>query len=135
MDTAGALTSATGAGAKWGCAIPITRAMTIAQQIESGAPSPYIESGHRGVLGVVCAKPGAAGCVVTAVAPAEAAATAGLKAGDVITKVGGVAVTSATEFNVVMQDRRPGDAVAVTWRNPSGGTHSAVAVLSAGPPA
>ena len=36
MDTAGALTSATLAGAKWGCAIPITRAMTIAQQIESG---------------------------------------------------------------------------------------------------
>ncbi len=135
MDTAGSLTSATGAGAKWGCAIPITRAMTIAQQIESGTPSPYVESGHRGILGVVCAKTGASGCVVTSVAPGEAAAAAGLKTGDVITSVGGVAVTSASDFNVVMQDRRPGDEVAVTWRDASGGMHSAVAALSAGPPA
>jgi S1-C subfamily serine protease len=135
MDTAGSLTTATAAGAKWGCAIPITRAMTIAQQIESGTPSPYIESGHRGILGVGCAKAGAAGCVVTTVTPGEAAAAAGLKAGDVITEVGGIPVTSTSDFNIVMQDRRPGDEVTVMWRDPSGGTRSAVAVLSAGSPA
>ena len=45
MDTAGSVTTATGAGALWGCAIPITRAMSIAQQIRAGTASPYIEFG------------------------------------------------------------------------------------------
>ena len=44
------LSNAAGASASWGCAIPITRAMTIAQEIRAGTASPYIESGHRGVL-------------------------------------------------------------------------------------
>jgi hypothetical protein len=36
---------------------------------------------------------------------------------------------------VVMQDRRPGDDVSVTWRDVHGTAHSAHVVLSAGPPA
>jgi S1-C subfamily serine protease len=136
MDTAGSLNTSSGAGAKWGCAIPITRAVTIAQQIESGTPSPYIDSGHRGILGVVvAATTGVGGCVVSTVTPGEAAAIAGLTHGDVITTVGGIPVSSKSDFNIVMQDRRPGDSVTVTWRDVSGRPHSAVAVLSAGPPA
>jgi S1-C subfamily serine protease len=136
MDTAGALSNATGATANWGCAIPITRAMTIAQEIESGTASPYIESGHRGILGVsVTTRTGGGGCVVTAVTPGDAAAAAGLIAGDVITTVGGIPVPSMADLNVVMQDRRPGDAVTVVWRDKAGATHTAVAALSAGPPA
>jgi len=73
--------------------------------------------------------------VVTAVTPGEAAAAAGLGAGDVITSVGGIPVTSMTDFTIVMQDRRPGDDVTVTWRDAHGAPHSAVAFLSAGPPA
>jgi S1-C subfamily serine protease len=134
MDTAGALSNATGAAANWGCAVPITRAMAIAHDIESGTASPYIESGHRGILGVsVVTRSGS--CVVTSVTPGNAAATAGLVAGDVITTVGGIPVPSMADLNVVMQDRRPGDDVTVVWRDASGATHSAVAVLSAGPPA
>jgi S1-C subfamily serine protease len=136
MDTAGALTSMTLAGAKWGCAIPITRAMTIAQQIEAGTPSPYFESGHRGILGVdVASRTGVTGCVVTAVTPGDAAAGAGIVAEDVITAVGGIPVPTTQDFNIVMQDRRPGDQVTVAWLDASGHTHAAVAVLSAGPPA
>jgi len=136
MDTAGALSNATGASANWGCAIPITRAMTIAQEIESGTASPYIESGHRGILGVlVVTRTGGRGCTVTSVTPGDAAATAGLVAGDVITTIGGIPVPSMADLNVVMQDRRPGDDVTVVWRDAAGATHTAVAVLSAGPPA
>ena len=40
MDTAGSLNTSTGAGAKWGCAIPITRAVTIAHR-SSPAPHPH----------------------------------------------------------------------------------------------
>ncbi len=136
MDTAGALNTGTAASAKWGCAIPITRAMTIAHEIESGTPSPYIDSGHRGVLGVaVVSRTGVQGCVVTTVTAGEAGAGAGLTPGDVITIVAGIPVTSASDFTVVMQDRRPGDDVTVTWRDVHGTAHSALAVLSAGPPA
>ncbi len=136
MDTAGALSTGTGASPKWGCAIPITRAMTIAHEIESGTPSPYIESGHRGVLGVaVVSGSGVQGCVVTTVTAGEAGAGAGLTPGDVITVVAGVAVASASDFNIVMQDRRPGDDVTVTWRDVHGTAHTARVVLSAGPPA
>jgi S1-C subfamily serine protease len=136
MDTAGALSNATGASANWGCAIPITRAMTIAQEIESRTPSPYIESGHRGILGVsVVTRAGGGGCTVTSVTPGDAAATTGLVAGDVITAIGGIPVPSMADLNVVMQDRRPGDDVTVVWRDAAGHAHTAVAVLSAGPPA
>ena len=138
MDTAGPLTTAPGAsaGPKWGCAIPITRAMTIAQEIEAATPSPYIDSGHRGILGLtVATSTGVAGCVVTTVTPGDAAADAGLVAGDVMTAVGGIPVPTTRDFNIVMQDRRPGDEVTLTWRDATGATHSAGAVLSAGPPA
>ena len=136
MDTAGALTSATGAAANWGCAIPITRAMTIAQEIESGTPSPYIDSGHRGVLGVVVAgRTGIDGVVVTSVIPGDAAALDGITPGDVILSVASIPVGSVADFDVVMQDRRPGDDVTVTWRDASGSAHSTVAELSSGPPA
>jgi S1-C subfamily serine protease len=83
----------------------------------------------------VSTRAGVTGCVVTTVTPGDAAAAAGIRAADVIINVGGIPVTSTSDFNVVVQDRRPGDNLAVTWRDVSGGTHSAVAVLSAGPPA
>jgi S1-C subfamily serine protease len=134
MDTAGSLNTASGAPATWGCAIPITHAMTIAQQIRSGAPSPYIESGHRGVLGIVV-NTGAGGTVVVSVTPGEAAAVAGVGPGDVITSVAAIPVASVADFNHVMQDRRPGDDIKVTWRDVHGVVHSASVALSAGPPA
>ena len=136
MDTAGSVNTASGAAATWGCAIPITRAMTIAQQIRSGVQSPYIESGHRGVLGVALG-PAAVrgGTVVVSVTPGDAAASAGITSGDVIISVAGLAVASVADFNQVMQDRRPGDDLTVTWRDVQGTTHSAGVSLSAGPPA
>ncbi len=136
MDTAGSLNTASGAAATWGCAIPITRAMSIAQQIRSGTQSPYIELGHRGVLGVaVSSTAGIGGTVVQSITPGDAAATAGIKPGDLITSVAGLSVGSVADFNQVMQDRRPGDDVVVTWRDSRGSARSAGVSLSAGPPA
>jgi S1-C subfamily serine protease len=136
MDTAGSLSSASGAAASWGCAIPITRAMTIAQEIRAGSPSPYIESGHRGVLGVeVTTRGGVDGAVVVSTTGGDAANSAGIVAGDVITAVAGIAVPSVADFNQVMQDRLPGDTVTVTWLDAGGQSHSASVTLSPGPPA
>jgi S1-C subfamily serine protease len=136
MDTAGSLINAPGVAASWGCAIPITRAMSIAQQIRAGTASPYFESGHRGVLGVeVTTRGGVSGAVVVSTTSGDAAATAGIVAGDVITNVAGLAVPSVADFNQVMQDRRPGDVVTVAWLDSAGATHSASVTLSPGPPA
>ncbi len=136
MDTAGSVTTANGAGAEWGCAIPITRAMSIAQQIRAGTASPYIESGHRGILGVsVDEKTSVTGAVVEGVTPGDGAETAGIGPGDVITSVAAIPVQTVSDLNSVMQDRRPGDSVTVVWRDASGATHSAAVTLSPGPPA
>lgn len=133
MDTAGSLATGT-APATWGCAIPITRAMTIAQQIRAGTPSPYFESGHRGILGVAVGT-GSGGTRVVNVTEGDAAAAAGITAGDVVTSVAGIPVTTVATLNQVMQDRRPGDHVTVTWTDTHGGRHTATVILSAGPPA
>jgi S1-C subfamily serine protease len=133
MDTAGSVATGT-APATWGCAIPITRAMTIAQQIRAGTSSPYIESGHRGILGVAVGT-ASGGTRVVGVTAGDGAAGAGIVAGDVITSVGGIQVTTVADLNQVMQDRRPGDDVMVTWTDTHNAHHSATVVLSAGPPA
>jgi hypothetical protein len=53
----------------------------------------------------------------------------------VITDIAGIAVPSVADFNQVMQDRRPDDAITVTWLDTGGVSRSASLVLSAGPPA
>jgi S1-C subfamily serine protease len=91
MDTSGTVNSTVAASLGWGCAIPINRAMSIAHQIISGVQSPYIESGHRGVLGVVIDdRPSVDGGYVADITPGQAAALAGMAAGDVITAIAGL---------------------------------------------
>ena len=136
MDTAGSVNAASGGGALWGCAIPITRAMSIAQQIRAGTASPYIESGHRGILGVsLDSKASVSGAAVDGVTDGDGAADAGIGPGDVITSVAAIPVQSVSDLNSVMQDRRPGDRLTVVWRDAFGTMHSATVTLSAGPPA
>jgi S1-C subfamily serine protease len=108
--------------------------MTIARQIRAGTSSPYIESGHRGILGVAVGT-ASGGTRVVNVTAGSAAAAAGIDTGDVITSVAGINVTTVADLNQVMQDRRPGDNVTVTWTDTHGVHHSAAVVLSAGPPA
>ena len=109
IDTAGSLNTASGASATWGCAIPITRAMTIAQQIRSGTQSPYIESGHRGVLGVVVRHRAGIGGTAVLTSPRRGCGSTAAQAGDVITPSRASASASVADLNQVMQDRRPSD--------------------------
>ncbi|MBJ7607917.1 MAG: trypsin-like peptidase domain-containing protein [Candidatus Dormibacteraeota bacterium] len=134
MDTAG--TPSQGTGASHGDAIPINTAIDIARQITSGATSPYIQSGHSGVLGITVVAPsGGGGARVSTVVSGEAAAGAGMAVGDVITAFNGTGVASPTDFATASQGWRPGDLVTVSWRDPSGGAHQAGVSLSPGPPA
>ena len=63
----------------------------------------------------------------------RAAEKAGIRAGDVITSVGGRTVTSATELHDAVSPHRPGDTVSVGWTDTTGQRHTASIRLGTGP--
>lgn len=135
MDTAASPTQGD-QGASFGAAIPIDTAMGIANQITAGASSPYIQSGHSGILGLAVVDASTHdGARVISITGGDAAALAGIALGDVITSFAGTSVASATEFQTASQGWRPHDRVSVSWRDGAGALHTANATLSPGPPA
>jgi S1-C subfamily serine protease len=125
-------------------AIPINRAIRLADQIRNGQESENVHVGDRGLLGVRVQDIGSQGaCQVTAtsgalVAGAESgspADSAGLGACDVIQSVGGKNVASTSDLNAAMFPYHPGETVPVRWVDQSGNAHQADLKLIAGPPA
>jgi S1-C subfamily serine protease len=135
MDTAASPTQGN-QGASFGAAIPIDTAIGIAKQIAAGTSSPYIQSGHSGVLGLSVVDAGTHdGARVISITGGAAAALVGIALGDVITGFGGTSIASAADFQTASQGWRPGDQVSVAWRDNGGAAHTASARLSPGPPA
>lgn len=135
MDTAGSPTTGDQT-AIYGAAIPIDTAVGIAHQIIAGTSSPYIQSGHSGVLGLAVADTSTRdGAKVISLTGGEAGALAGIVLSDVITSFAGTAITSAADFQTASQGWRPGDQVSISWRDGAGASHTATAALSPGPPA
>jgi S1-C subfamily serine protease len=133
------------ATASQGFAIPINRALSVAQQIEAGNASSTIHIGNTAMLGVSVTAPGAlggisgegttpvSGAVVRHVIPSGPAAQAGLAAGDVITSVGGQTVNSPSALAKAIAPHHPGDSVSVTWLDQSQVQHTATVQLTTGP--
>jgi len=122
-----------------GYAIPIDSARSIAATIESATASTgTVHLGYPAFLGVSVAPDGTAsgaarGASVAGVLDGTPAAEAGLAAGDVITSVGGVAVTSADSLATALHRHRPADSVRLRWTDTSGQSHRASVVLTRGP--
>ena len=120
-----------------GFAIPIDRAMGVANQIRAGVPSPAIHLGDTAFIGVGIADAapmgGPPGAVVRQVLPDTPARLAGVLAGDIITAVDGMPITSAADLSSIMDQRRPGDTVTLTWVDRMGNPRSAPVVLAKGP--
>jgi putative serine protease PepD len=120
-----------------GFAIPIDRAMAIANQIRSGAPAPSIHLGDSAFIGVGIADApalgGPPGAVVRQVLPDAPAAQIGLRPGDVITMVDGTPVNSAADLSNVVDRHRPGDTVMLTWIDRMGNPRVAPVMLGKGP--
>lgn len=120
-----------------GFAIPIDRAMAIANQIRSGVPSDSIHLGDSAFIGVAIADAppfgGPAGAVVRQVLPDTPASRIGLFGGDLITAVDGIPVNTAADLSNLMDRRRPGDTVTLTWIDRAGLPRSAPLVLAKGP--
>lgn len=147
MDTAASTTSSPGYGTTsaettTAFAIPISRAISIAQQIESGRASATVHIGATAFLGVeVSPSPAGAGAlrqassgvVISGVVPGTPAAVAGLADGDTIIAVGGHRLTSDSDLQKVIEQYHPGDKVSLEWANQFGQTQAATVTLTAGP--
>ena len=125
-----------------GYAIPIDTAVAVAGQIVSSAASDTVHIGATAFLGVkvTAASSGGAGSSqsgtpVSGVVSGSPAASAGLGAGDVITSVGGNAVSSPESLTTVMERYHPGDSVQLDWTDSSQHQHSATVQLATGPAA
>lgn len=123
-------------------AIPINDALSIARQIEAGDASSTVHIGATGFLGVEIMSAGSAasqgiqagsGAAVAGVLNGSAAQNAGITSGDVITSVDGLAVSSPSALQAVMEQHHPGDQVTIGWTDQSGQTHSATVTLANGP--
>jgi S1-C subfamily serine protease len=147
MDTAASTSSSSGYGTTsaqttTAFSIPISRAVAIAQQIESGRASATVHIGATAFLGVEVTPSQAggesfgqasSGVAIAGVLPGTAAARAALSEGDTIISVGGHQITSDSELQRVIEQYHPGDKVSVGWATQFGQTHTATVTLTAGP--
>ncbi len=122
-----------------GYAIPITKAQSVASEINAGTSSSSVHVGPTAFLGVdvsasddECETSG--GAVVAEVLPNTPAATAGLEQCDSITSLAGTSVTSPQGLTNVMLSLKPGATVQVRYMDPEGNQQSVSIQLQSGPP-
>jgi S1-C subfamily serine protease len=123
-----------------GFAIPIEKALEIANQIRTGDSSNGVHIGDRALLGVVLAGAGEGfgrldGATVTDVGSNTPAEDAGIETGDTITALDGEPVGSGEELRTLLHRYHPGDRVRVTWTDTDGQRRRATVTLIKGPPA
>jgi S1-C subfamily serine protease len=131
MDTA-ADSSGSEDGSASAFAIPITNALKIAKQIESGDASSTVHIGLPAFLGVALADD-SDGATVSSVVSGDPADQAGITEGSVITAVGSTKVDSASALSAALQKDHPGQKVSLTWTDESGASHTANVTLASGP--
>lgn len=139
MDTAASVAGGSGFGyaaSADGYAIPINKALTIARRIEDGQASAAIHIGATAFFGieVTADEYGDSGAMVADVVSGSPAAAAGLEPGDLITAIGGRAVSSPATLGSAVAARKPGTRVSVSYVDQSGWSHTATVTLTSGPP-
>lgn len=137
MDTAASTSNRFDSQTSVGFAIPITQAMSIAEQIAAGHGSSTVLIGLPGFLGVsvAMATTGVSGAEIIGLLQGGPADKIGLADGDVITSVNGQSVDSPERLTTLLRQRHSGDKVTVGWTDPSGQSHTASTVLIVGPAA
>jgi putative serine protease PepD len=110
-----------------GFAISSNRALFIARQLVA---SGHVSTTGRAFLGVrVGQAAGAPGVVIADVISGSPAAKAGLKVGEAIVSVDGVATPDPQTLASVLATKKPGDSVSVTLASPSGGRRTVQVTL------
>ena len=139
-----------------GFAIPINRAISIANQIAAGHASSTVHIGLSGFLGVTAAAandpggcmsnsgfggggiggfggytpPVSSGALICQVYPGTPAQAGGLTSGDVITSVNGQTVTSSDGLTSLMAGDHPGDQLSIGYVDANGARHQTSVTLS-----
>jgi len=126
-------TAASNSGASVGFAIPINNALSVAAQIEKGIETSSIHIGYPGFLGVSVTPTQTGGALISGVLPGGPAASAGISAGDVITKVGTTTITDSSQLQQAVSSHDPGSRVSVTYTDQLTGSHSVSVTLATGP--
>jgi S1-C subfamily serine protease len=133
IDTAASSSSGRfSSAAVTGFAIPIAKALTIADQIESGEASSTVHIGYPAFLGVELS-PNSQGATIAGVVDGSAADKAGLQAGDTVTAVDDTAISTATGLSSTLGQHKPGDTVRLRYTDSAGQSHSVTVTLGAGP--
>jgi S1-C subfamily serine protease len=153
MDTAASESFAFATQGNQGFAIPISYAMGIAKQIESGKSSSPVHVGPTAFLGVLLSPAGETspagtgspfggdgtqtnsdGLEVANVIAGTPAQKAGIAEGDTITSFNGTKVSSGEDLTDLLVDYHPGQKVTIGWVTSLGQSQMATLVLSSGPP-
>ena len=135
-----------------GFAIPISHAISIADQIAAGHASSTVHIGLGGFLGVTAGDasnpsgclsnggfsggfgnytpPVSSGALICQVYPGTPADAAGLTSGDVITSVNGQTVASSDALTTLMAGDHPGDQLAISYVDSNGNRHQTSVTLS-----
>jgi len=149
MNTAAAVNGRfSGQNSSTAFAIPINRAIGLAQQIRSGQESANVHIGARGLLGVRvqeltsqgasalgCSVATNAGALVAGAESGSPADDAGMAKCDVIVSVDGKNVATTSDLNEAMFPYHPDERVTVRWIDQSGTSREADLKLIPGPPA
>ncbi len=131
MNTAASETRRQAGLPTFGFAIPINRAIAVAQAIRSSGTFAGGGVTGRGYLGIsVTSGSGGAGAEVLSVTPGSPAEAAGLSAGDTITDVDNQLVTSGDGLTETLSRTKAGERVRVGWLDITGGSHHATVTLA-----
>ena len=139
MITAGQAQGYRSSASDVGFAIASNTAVSVVNRIRAHEEAADLTYGQVGYLGVTAQTLDASsaqqlglsvtsGALVNTVQPGSAAEAAGITRFSVITKLGGMSVTSSDTLGTAIRTHKPGDSVSATWVN-QGGTHTATVTL------
>lgn len=132
-----------------GYAIPINKALAIANEIEGGDGSSTIHIGATAFIGVSLSTEstgsnfgfGSSSGQSTSGVPVEGveqntpAANVGITGGDTVTAVAGQTVTAESQITSILVKYHPGDKISISWTDQYGSSHTATLTLGTGPSA
>jgi len=132
--------------------IPIDTALKIAGEITAGDSSSTVHVGPTAFLGVNVFSPGtgrgfgrggfgqpvpaptSSGAQIESVLSSSPALRAGLAAGDTITSLGGQSVSSPDSLTTILESKKPGTSMRLTYLDASGTQKTVTVQLASGPP-
>jgi S1-C subfamily serine protease len=132
MNTAASTSNQFQSSRSVGYAIPIRNALDVVDQIKAGKESATVHLGLPGILGVQIDGNGI-GAQVVGVASDSPADKAGIAAGSTITAIDGQTVETAESVGELLDGRKPGEKVSVSWTDGFGQSHTESLTLMVGP--